>query len=245
MTELHLLGQRPAVIDSGPPGLRDCPGRNDPRIGRWLIEKFCAGVREPVIVDPMCGGGQLWMLRPQGARVLGCELVGRRVDIARANGILAEEGRAEEWTPALVPHLVAFSPPYPNCDHNSGATAHQRELVAEKGLQAMQSIEAVPCLWRVFAQISTYRYAAPVAVIVRNWIEGQVEVDWASEVASSMVMAGLGEVERYWRAIKPGPTEQWKVARGEYSARSGAKHRVVDREWVLVARPDPAKELPW
>lgn len=222
----------------GPPGLQACPGRNDARYGAWMIEHLIPlGVRKiaPVIADPMCGGGQLWMLRPPGAIVLGCELKSERAQVARENGVRAVQGRAEEWEPGEPVDLVAFSPPYPNCDHNSGSTAHQQELVASKGLQAMQAIEPVPCLWRVFANIARWRADAPVAVIVRNWIEGQVEVDWASEVVGSMVMAGLGEVTRYRRAIPPGPTEQWKLARGEFSRHTGAKHRVVEHEHVLVA----------
>lgn len=227
-----LGGRRSKALCDGPPGLKDCPGRNDPRYGAWMIATLIPGVPEPVIADPMCGGGQLWMLRPSGARVIGCELVGRRVDIARTNGIAAVEGSAETWTCPLVPHLVAFSPPYPSADHDSG---NRSGIVAEKSLQSMQAIAQVPCLWRVFAQIASWRDGAPVAVLVKNYVRDQVEVDWASEVAGAMAMAGLGEVRRFFRKIPPGPTEQWKLARGEYSAKTGAKHRVVDREWVLVA----------
>lgn len=240
MTEIQFDERRINPLEVGPEGLKDCPGRNDPRYGAWMISHLIpTGVRKcaPVIADPMCGGGQLWMLRPVGAQVEGCEMVAERVEIARANGILAQHGRAEDWTPTRLPvDLIAFSPPYPNCDHDSGKTAHQKQIVASKGLQSMQAIEPVACLWRVFAQIATWRGTAPVAVIVKNYIDGQAEVDWASEVAASMAMAGLGAVERYYRRVPPGPTEQWKVARGEYSARTGKTHRVVDREWVLVAR---------
>lgn len=234
MTEIRFATARP-VIPPGPSGLQDCPGRNDPRYGAWMIAQFC-DTRPAVVVDPMCGGGQLWMLRPADAIVQGCEINQDRVQIARENGIAAEHGEAETWAPSMVPDLVGFSFPYRNCNHDSGKGEHQRDLVASKGLQSMQAIEQVPCFWRVFAQIATYCGTAPVAVIVRNYIRDQVEVDWVSEVAGSMAMAGLGEVERYWRTVKPGPTEQWKLARGEYLAKTGKAHRVIDREWVLVGR---------
>lgn len=235
--EVHFIGQRPTVIDSGPLGLRDCPGRNDPRWGQWLIATFCEGVVEPVIVDPMCGGGQLWMLRPSGVAVYGCELVESRVYIARANGLTAHAGRAEDWTPPATPDLVAFSPPYPSADHDSG---NKGSLVSDKALQSMQAIEQVPCMWRVFAQIATHRARAPVAVIVKNYVRDQAEVDWVSEVAASMTLAGLGEVRRFYRRVPPGPTEQWKLAQGKRSSKTGKLHRVVDLEWVLVAMPGVA-----
>lgn len=234
MTEITL--PRVPKSRTAPPGLQDLPGRNNPAVGLWLIETFCAGIREPVVADCMVGGGQLWMSRPDGVRVIGCEKVARRVDIARANGINAFQGEAETWECPLVPHLVAFSPPYPNCDHNSGATEHQKQLVESKGLQSMQAIEGVPCMWRVFANIARWRGDAPVAIIVKNYIQEQIEVDWAGEMASSMVMAGLGQVDAYFYRVKSGPTETWKVARGEFSARTGKKHRVIDREIILVAR---------
>lgn len=236
MTEIVFTDPRPS-LDDAPAGLRDCPGRNDPRYGAWMLFNLVPGVAEPVVADPMCGGGQLWMQRRPGTRVYGCELVVERAMIAEQNGVIAAAGTAETWRPPVEPvDLVAFSPPYPNCDHNSGTTAHQRDLVASKGLQAMQAIEQVPCLWRVFAQVATYRGAAPVAVIVRDYVRDQSTVRWSEEVAAAMTLAGLGSVEWFYRMVPPGPTEQWKLARGEFNARTGQKHRVVDRELVLVAR---------
>lgn len=230
----------------GPTGLQECPGRNDPRYLTWMLQTLIPDIKHPTIVDPMIGGGQLHMLRPGTARVIGCDVNWRRVEIARANGCLAIIGDAESWKPEWVAtdgsrapidlDIVAFSPPYPNCDHASGKTEHQVELVRSKGLQSMQAIEQVPCMWRVFAQIATYCGRAPVAVICKNYVEKQVEVDWVSELASSMMMAGLGRVDRYWRKVPTGPTETWKVARGEFSARTGKTHRTVEKEWVLVAR---------
>lgn len=239
MTEIAFTD--PRKTREGPPGLQDCPGRNDARYGAWMLETLCAGSPSPVVADPMCGGGQLWMLRPAMATVLGCELVQERAAIARANNVNAQAGNAETWTPGRRVDLVGFSPPYPNCDHASGKTEHQVELVKSKSLQAMQAIEQVPCMWRVFAQIATYCGTAPVAVICKNYIRGtpglgtrgQAVVDWVEELAGSMAMAGLGRVDRYWRSVPPGPTEQWKLARN-------AKHRVIDREFVLVARREGA-----
>lgn len=220
---------------SAPSGLRELPGRNHPAIGRWLIDRYCSSARPAFVVDPFCGGGQLWMLRPPGVNVLGCDTNEQRVQIAREQAIAAYHGDAQEWGPVVEPDLVGFSPPYPNCDHDAGKTQHQRDLVASKGLHASQAIEPPPDMLRVFLHIATYRGRAPVAVIARNSIEGQVEVDWVSELEASMRFAGLGEVQRYFRRIPPGPTESWKLARGEYSAKTGKHHRVVDREWVLVA----------
>lgn len=85
------------------PGTQECPGRNHPLIGRWLVEEFCAGIAEPVVADPMCGSGQLWSMRPKGVRVFGCEMKPERVQIARTNGIDAVQGWAESWTPPVNP----------------------------------------------------------------------------------------------------------------------------------------------
>lgn len=218
-------------------GTGDQPGRNHPAIGRWLIDTFRpAGDRRLMaVVDPMCGAGQLWATRPDGVDVFGCDLDAGRVAIAVANGISAVQAMAEEWEPPVVPDLIAFSPIYPNCDHDSGHTQRQKAMVAHKRATAMQAIRGSTNLLPVFLQIARYRDRAPVAVITRNYIDGQAEVDWTSEVAASMVMAGLGEVRRYFRRIPPGMTESWKVARGTLSPRTGRVHRVVDREWVLVA----------
>lgn len=81
---------------------------------------------------------------------------------------------------------------------------------------------------RVFLQIATYCYRAPVCVIVRNWIERECEVDWVSDIEQSMRFAGF-EVERFWRRLLPGPFTQMKL-------RSGKQTKWVDREWVLVGR---------
>lgn len=234
-TEIVFDSARRSV--NAPSGLQEFPGRNDSRYGAWMLSTLIPGTSSPVVADPMCGGGQLWLLRGKDVSVVGCELKAERVAVARAGGIQAECGEAESWTPPCVPDLVGFSPPYPNCDHSSGSTDHQKDLVASKGLQSMQAIEQVPCMWRVFAQIATYADKAPVAVICKNYVQGtkglgkkgQAEVDWVSELAASMAMAGLGEVTRYWRKVPPGPTEQWKLARDP-------SHRVVTREYVLVAR---------
>src|ERR1044071_1710340 len=128
----------PYVVD----GLLDLPGRNHPAIGRWLAESICPKWPR-VIADPMCGGGQLWMsvlADEQRPTIHGCEVDASRARIALTHGIRARQDRAEQWTPLHTPDLVAFSPPYPNCDHSSGQTEHQQELVRSKGLQAMQEI---------------------------------------------------------------------------------------------------------
>lgn len=220
--------------DTAPLGLGLLPGRNHPGIGRWLLDTFCPGKRA-VVADPFCGGGQLWMDRRPGDAVVGCDINPARVLIAERNGIHPVIGDAQTWAPYGAVNLVAFSPPYPNCDHDSGKGKAQLEMVAQRGAHAMQCIEPPPDMLRVFLHIATWRGVAPVAVIARNSIEGQVEVDWVSELEASMRFAGLGEVRRFFRRIPPGMTEQWKVARGEYSAKTGQLHRVVDREWVLVA----------
>ena len=205
MTEIVFTDPRPS-LDGAPAGLKDCPGRNDPRYLTWAIRTLIPDAPFPIIIDPMCGGAQLHAQAPVGATVYGCEKVAERVAIAQANGVQAEHGEAETWRPVVAPDqidLVLFSPPYPNCDHSSGNTAHQRDLVASKGLQSMQAIEQVPCLWRVFAQVATYRGTAPVAVIVRDYVRDQSTVAWSEEVAAAMVMAGLGQVERYYRLVPP------------------------------------------
>jgi hypothetical protein len=235
VTEISFDRKR-AAVPPGPAGLQECPGRNDPRYGAWMLEHLVPShVGKPRIADPMCGGGQLWMLTPT-AVVYGCELREDRAAIARQNGVIAFQGNAETWQPCEPVDLVAFSFPYRNCDHDSGSTKHQADLVKSKGLQSMQAIEQVPCFWRVFAQIATWCGDAPVAVIHKNYIDGQRLVDEIEELAGAMVMAGFEPPERYYRVIPPGPTETWKVARGEYSAKTGKTHRVVDREYVLVTR---------
>lgn len=238
--EIRFTGPR-VQVSEGPPGLQGCPGRNDPRYGAWLIETLCADVlgagRLPVVVDPMCGGGQLWMQRPAGTIVYGCELKPARVEIARQNGIIAQQGEAETYRPPVADiDLVATSFPYRNCDHVSGKGAKQQELIRSKGLQSMQAIEPVPCFWRVLAQIATWCGGAPVALIHKNYIDGQAVVDEIEELSGALVMAGFEPPARWWRRVRPGFTEQGKLARGEYQARTGAKYRVIEMEYVLVTR---------
>lgn len=251
-------------VRSGPPGLQACPGRNDPRYGSWMIEAlaykprwrknpdctFCGsdgtsylsesalcscGSRRLVIADPMCGGGQLWMMAPEDATVHGCERNPERVPIAQANGILAVHGDALTWRPPERPDLVGFSFSFPNCDHVSGKGEMQRAFIASKGLQSMQRIEPPPDLLRTYLQIATYCGAAPVATIVKNWIEEQAEVDWTSEVVAAANWAGF-DTEVFSREITPGFTEVAKRASGKLSPRTGQLHRVVTRENVVVAR---------
>lgn len=232
-------------VSNGPPGLRDCPGRNSPAYGVWMIENLVPpGRREaPVIADPMCGGGQLWVKRPPDSRVVGCEKEPSRARVAAMNGIWAEIGDALTWKPradllriegVAQADLVAFSFPYENCDHNSGNV--KNDIVKQKGLQSMQDIGPRPDPLRVFTQIATWCGNAPVAVIAKNYIRDQTVVDDVGELIQAAAMAGLALVEVYRVHVGPGVTEQWKLARGKYNARTGAKHRVVEHEHVIVLR---------
>lgn len=51
--EIVFTTKRPKL--DGPPGLKNCPGRNDPRYGAWMLEHLCAGIASPVVADTMCG----------------------------------------------------------------------------------------------------------------------------------------------------------------------------------------------
>lgn len=240
MIEATLPKVRWLVSRDGPPGLKKCPGRNDPAYGVWMIENLIPQEhrRTAIIVDPMCGGGQLWALRSPGVTVVGCEKEPSRVAIAQLNRIAAYHGDARTWAPVRAsfgdngPDLVAFSFPYPNCDHNSANV--KNDVVAQKGLQSMQDIGPRPDPFRTFTQIATYRGNAPVAVIAKNYIEQQVEVDDVGLLVQSGVMAGLGRPEVYRFHIGYGVTEQWKVKRGEFSAKTGRTHRAVEHEYVIV-----------
>lgn len=207
------------------PGTMDQPGRNHPGLGKWLRERYAWP--EFLIADPFCGPGFLWSWTNR-EYVVGCDIRIEAVELACANGLLAEVGSASKWRPSGLPHLVAFSPPYPNADHGNGESEGQKTIREKKGLQALQTCPGTRNLLPVFLQISTYCGAAPVAVIVRNWIERNREVDWVSEVEQSMRFAGF-EVGRFWRRLLPGPFTQMKL-------RSGKQTKWVDREWVLVGR---------
>lgn len=208
------------------------PGRNHPGLGRWLLEmverEFGLQDHHYDVADPFVGAGFLWLHRGSWVRVFGCDIRYEAVSLAQANGITAYHQRAETWVPPVPPCLVAFSPPYPNADHGNGESEGQKALRESKGLAAMQTCPGTRNLLPVFLQVATYCGAAPVAVIVRNWIERNREVDWASEVEQSMRFAGF-QVERFWRKILPGPTTQWKLKSGKQTA-------WVDREWILVGR---------
>lgn len=145
-------------------------------------------------------------VRSKDTHVLGCELREDRAAIARANGIEAMQGDALTWRPHLAPHLVGFSFSYPNCDHNSGNSEKQKAFVKSKGLESNQAIEPPPDLLRTYLQIATYCGAAPVATIVKNWIEQQAEVDWTAEVVAAASWAGF-ECEVFWHEVTPGFTE--------------------------------------
>ncbi len=210
------------------PGTMDQPGRNHPGLGVWLWENVGkpAG-QEGYIIDPMCGAGFLWSQLKTGPSVVGCDIDVSRVRLARDNGVLAFHDKAETWTPGdRHTAMVGFSPIYPNCLHDSGNVTS--DIVERKKLGAVQALTGTTGLLRVFLQISTYCYRAPVCVIVRNWIERNSEVDWVSEVQASMCFAGF-EVERAWRKLLPGPFTQMKL-------KSGKQHAWVDREWVLIGR---------
>lgn len=209
-------------------GTMDQPGRNHPGLGTWLIDTLIGRKRWPVIVDPMCGAGQLWLLSGRYVHIHGSDLRPEVIAIARQNQVEAVCSRAEVWTPPAAPDLVAFSPSYPNADHGNGESEGQKAIREEKGLQALQTCPGTRNLLPVFLQIGTYCGAAPVAVIVRNWIERNREVDWVSEVEQSMRFAGY-QVERFWRRLLPGPFTQMKLKSGKQTA-------WVDREWVLVGR---------
>jgi hypothetical protein len=185
MTELALPA-RGGRRFKGAPGTEKQVGRNNPHIGVWLIRELAGIAPHRRIADPMCGAGQLWLNALQedpSVVIYGCDIAPERVQLARLNGIVAEDGWAQEWTPpgAVDVDLIAFSPIYPNCDHDSGANERQQELIKKKGLHAMQRIEGTRNLLPVFLHLQTYRHRAPVAVIARNAIEKQVEVDWVSE----------------------------------------------------------------
>jgi hypothetical protein len=209
-------------------GTMDQPGRNHPGLGAWLYENICRPAnQEGYIVDPMCGAGFLWSTMKNGPSVIGCDIDVSRVRLARDNGLLAVQARAEDWDPGdRHACMVAFSPIYPNCGHDSGNVTS--DIVERKKLGASQKIEGTTGLLRVFLQIATYCYRAPVCVIVRNWIEAGEEFDWVSEVEQSMHFTGF-EVERFWRRLLPGPFTQMKL-------RSGKQTKWVDREFVLVGR---------
>lgn len=215
------------------PGTMDQPGRNHPGLANWLLEMVERelGFQDHYydVADPFVGAGFWWCQRPGHVRVHGCDLREEAMLLARQNGVSAVCERAERWTPPVPPALIAFSPPYPNCEHSSGKSEKQIAMRMKKHLMAMETCPGTRNLLPVFLQVASYRGAAPVAVIVRNWIEKGREVDWVSEVEQSMRFAGLGQVERFWRRLLPGPTTQWKL-------KSGAQKIWVDKEIVLVAR---------
>lgn len=209
-------------------GSEKWPGRNDPRIGLWLSREFIpADLALAVIADPMIGVAQMWSCLDRSHEVYGCEMKSSGMVFARANGAHAVCDFAERWRPPVRPDLVAFSHAYPKNDHDSGKTQKQIDLVKKKGLHASQKIEGTRNLLPVFLNIQSYREGAPVAVIIRNGIEDQVEVDVASEVEASMNFAGLGPVTRYWYRCKPGFFDNIKRS-------VNPRFRIIEKEYILI-----------
>ena len=236
MTELNIPARGGGRL-KGVPGTELERGRNNPLIGLWLLDNVMENEMFRTVVDPMCGPGQLWLnaiASDPRLKVYGCDINPDCVRLALANGIRAEEDWAQEYVPDLpdplrAHDLICFSPIYPQNDHDSGKGEKQTQMVQERGAHAMQKIEGTRNLLPVFLHLQTYRAGAPIAVIARNAIENQVEVDWVSEIEASMVFAGLGPIERFFYSIPPGMTEQWKKARNP-------RHRVITREWILLSR---------
>lgn len=227
-------------VSQGLPGLKAFPGRNDPAYGVWMIEHLIPQRKRAcaVIADPFAGGGQLWVKAPPGVIVIGCELRAERADLARRSGLAVTQGDALTWAPHHDSHLakidlVAFSMPYKKCDHDSG---NKSNLVEEKGLQSMQDIGPRPDPLRVFTQIATYCGDALVALINKNYIEGQVEVDDTGELIQAAVMAGFQLVEVYRVFIGTGFTESAKKARKEFQAKTGQQYRAVEHEHIIVLK---------
>lgn len=235
MTMLRIDIPRREKLPEMAPGSELAPGRNSAALGLWLCEKFLAGPGAGrLVIDPMCGVGQWWQhaMRKYGdICVLGCELDAERVALANQNGLQAVQGLAEEWRPDIAAEfsidLVAFSPRYPKCNKNSGKNEKQVQMVKERGAHSMQKIEGSLNLLPVFLNIASYRRSAPVAVVVKDYVEDQIAGGWVDEVASSMAFAGLGPLTAYYREVLPGMTEQWKVS-------ANPRHRWIDREVVLV-----------
>lgn len=212
--------------------LRKWPGRNHPRAGRWLWERY-AGI-EIESADPMYGAGALW------AAMLCAPLQFNEVE--RAVVPCCDHADARSWSPPRSPvDFTMFSPPFLQ-NHSAGKTAYQVALRDRKGLHAMQQFGAAPgnlgsmkeaefwpAMAAVYRQVRTYT-SGTMVVILRNRIKKGVEVDVVGRHVAEIRWAGWRVEGAHPRALRPTGYQQFKVARDPNTP-------WIRTEWAVVARP--------
>lgn len=243
-------------------GTSKAAGKNHPKAGGWLAQKYLG--ENGTAADPMLGVGGLWLNAGEQVSTLhgaDCEapLTQMAVENLGRAGIDAvvwnESGR--NWVPRnpetgkpVKVSLAMFSPPFRQ-NHSAGATEHQQEIIRVKNLHQVQAfgqsddnfanldeIAYWAAMWEVYARAAAY--LAPgghMVVILRNMIRNGAELDIVGrhlKVAASMT--GLEVLGAHPRDLeRPTGYQAWKVAKD-------ATVRWVRIEWAIVLRK-PAKAL--
>ncbi len=215
------------------PGTTRYPGRNHPRVGAWLANRYrllCC-----LQADPMIGAGGLW-LRTYSLPPLGCDASTQAVELAHQNlnfKVLPDKwvtvARAETWTPdSRRVGLVMLSPPFAQ-NHSSEATAHQKEIRERKNLHAVQEFSSeMPDMIRGYTQFRSY-CKGKMVVILRNRISKVQEVDEIGPQIDLMRMARWNVLGVHPRdLLRPTGYQQWKVAKDSSTP-------WIRWEWAVVA----------
>lgn len=211
---------------------RRWPGRNHPRAGQWLRERYSRP--DDYCADPMAGVGGLWIGVPK-RRVEYCEIEKSPATIRQHD--------ARTWRPFLDADLVMFSPPFLQ-NHSAGAGEHQQEIRNRKGLHSMQEFGASegnlgrmkpaefwPAMLDVYRQVRTYTTNSGVMVVIlRNMIRQGHEVQHVGEHVRMMRAAGWNPYGAHPRTLRPTGYTQFKVARDPSTP-------WIKTEWAIVAEP--------
>lgn len=219
-------------------------GRNDPRVGRFLIERY-VGV-DGVVVDPMIGAAGLFAhAKDLMLEIHGTDCEKDRVRLAHDN--LGAQGHVEvadarTWRPWGPVGLVVLSPPFQQ-NHSGGKTNHQQEMIEKKRLHQFQEFGAASsniaklrrepyfdALGLVYKNVSTYlAHGGRFVLILRNYIRRGEEQDEIALHLLTLRNAGFEVAGAHPRELEPTAWQQTKLAR----VPSTPYTRI---EWALVCQ---------